>query len=446
MRTLLPAILAFLSSLPVTAQQPNIVFVLTDDQGPDLVQYMPWLSSKPASKWVEFDSAFLNTPLCCPSRATILSGQYSHVTGVENNSGANGGAAFDPSSSIATWLSAAGYSTALMGKYLNEFPFGLGSHVPPGWDEWRAFNSSNIGYYNYNLHENGTPVSYGSSAAGYSTDVLRDHALAWLTNVPEPFFLYFAPYAPHNPRTPAPRHAGALPGLTAPHSPNWNEADVSDKPGWVKKLKLITSGQSATIDAAFRDSARTLLAVDEAIQAIYDLLATRGVLQNTVIIFQTDNGWSFGSHRYWSAAAAAKRCQYEECISTPLLAYVPWAAGNSIVTDLVSNVDLAPTFAELAGATPTLAVDGLSLVPFLSGRQPPTWRDGVLLRWIGGDGVGAYWAIRTQEWKYVEVGSAGFTELYDLVADPFELVNRSGEPAYATIETDLDAQLEALKP
>ncbi len=173
------------------------------------------------------------------------------------------------------------------------------------------------------------------------------------------------------------------------------------------------------------------------------VLRERGALDRTVIFFLTDNGFSFGEHRWVS-----KACPYEECVRTPFLVRFPGALSH-VDDHLVSNVDLAPTFADLAGVAPGNRVDGRSLVPLLEGRSPPSWRTGVLLEYVGDRHIPAWWAIRTANFLYVEYAT-GERELYDLTgrlgpADPYELDNRADDPAYAPVLARLAARLAALR-
>jgi N-acetylglucosamine-6-sulfatase len=420
-----------------TTTKPNIVFVLTDDQHIYHLKHMPYLSSKPHGNWMEFTNAFENTPLCCPTRATILTGQNSHHHGIEGQSSIK----FKDTSTIATWLKSAGYRTGLIGKYLNGYPTSTqpANYIPPGWDYWVA-NQDGVDYYNYKLNENGKTVSYDSAPEDYETDVLHRKAINFLDATPTstPFFLYLGTHAPHEPEIPAPRHKGAYKTLPLFYGPNFNESDVSDKPAWVRALPLRSK---SSMDAKQRLAAETLLAVDESIKGIMGKLIERGQLDNTVFIFMTDNGFSFGAHRW-----VKKMCVYEECVRTPLLIRYPGIADNRTETRLVSSVDIAPTLAGLAQVSPTLKVDGRSLVPLLNGTATE-WRSSLLLEYQGPVDPGeppTFWAVRTPEWKYVELGT-GEKELYDMVKDPYELVNVVNRSGLSSIRSSLSAKLQRLK-
>ena len=449
-RTLLPGLLVLSVVVGVERNQPaseaavtrpNIVFVLTDDQGYETLPHsppiMPFLQgriSDPADHWIRFTNAFLNTPICCPTRATIFTGQYSHHTGVETN---GQGALLDPASTIATWLHSTGYYTGLIGKYINKYPFGQRYFIPPGWDRWAA----NFGqYFNYNVYADGKVEWYGSAASDYSTDVIARKAVNFINTAPStrPFFLYVSPKASHDPWIPAPRHVDAFAGLAPTRYPNFNEADVSDKPAWVRSKPLLSATAQAEQDRRRRRAFETMLAVDDAMRSIMAALETKGVLDNTVIIYMSDNGFAFGEHRW-----KTKKCEYEECTRTPFFVRYPGTTKRSD-SRLVSSVDIAPTLAALAGTVPTTPVDGLSLLPLLT-NEPTTWRTGVLLHAIiDGYAMPGYWAVHTVDYLYVEL-STGERELYDLTgrlgpADPYELTNRANSPTYAGVRSEL-AQL-----
>jgi N-acetylglucosamine-6-sulfatase len=413
-------------------RRPNIVLILTDDQSIDSVKYMPYLSSQAYDQWTVFQNAFLNVPLCCPSRATIFTGLYSHHTGVTKNDGS----VFKDDSTIATWLHNGGYKTGLFGKYLNGYPFPdrPSNYVPPGWDEWVAFSDDGR-YYAPVFNEKGVIKSYPAEEEYYSTDLLARKAKEFIDSSSGPFFLLYSPSAPHEPSNPAKRHRGLYNNLPIEHSPNFNEQDIADKPNWVKKLPTLTQEQIITADLAQRRAITSLLAVDDGIKTIIDALIAKKVFDNTIIIFMTDNGYSWFSHRW-----GRKECEYEECIRTPLLIRFPWRPSR-VETRLVQNIDIAPTVADLAGVSIPFKVDGVSLIPLLT-NTATSWRKSLLLR--SSSGPTRFWGVRTETWKYVELNT-GEKELYDLVHDPYELQNVASQPQYLTIQSSLAAELTRLK-
>jgi len=400
-----------------TPGPPNILFVLTDDQSFEALPYgLPLLDSEPGGHWVRFENAFFNTSLCCPSRATMLTGQYAHHHRVLTN---KLGIRLDDTSTVATWLDDAGYRTGLVGKYLNQYPFPQrGPVAPPGWDTWVAFKGA-IAYKDFDTIDGQGVVK--SHPQGYSTDVITKFAERFVDEPsPDPFFLFLAYNAPHAPGTPAPRHQGEYRGLPIDHAPNFNEVDVSDKPRWVRDRPLLTTKGIRKLDRNRRKAYESLLAVDEGIAQLFESLDDQGSLDDTIVVFMTDNGFSWGEHRF-----RTKPCPYEECSRTPLLIRYPDGPESTrTVDDLVSNIDIAPTLTELAGATPASPVDGTSLVPFLEETTPDT-RDGILLEWRGVEKLPSYWGVRTTTHKWVEYDN-GEQELYDLIEDPYELENLAG--------------------
>ncbi len=415
-------------------EKPNIVVIVTDDQSYESLQAMPYVNGR--TDWVRFDNFFLNVPLCCPSRATLLTGQYAHKHGVVDN---KAGKKFNEATTLPTWLKAAGYKTSLVGKYLNAYPWNRGNYIPVGWDYWTAITGPPA-YYNYSLYENGTVKAYGSSPEDYVNDVLKAKALDFLqTTTPnQPFFLYFSPYAPHRPSTPAPRHKGTYSGLAMIRRPNFNEADVSDKPAWVKALPLLTAKNEKREDTRRRNSYEALLAVDEGVKAIFDSIEAKGLLDNTIFMFIGDNGYSFGEHRL-----SNKICVYEECVRSVFLVKYPGIEGKT-VSEMVSNVDIATSLVEWAGLNPTVSQNGLSLTPLLDDTTT-SWREDLLLEWDGNTtGIVGYWAIRTEQSKYVEL-ITGEKEFYDLANDTFEMENKINDPSYADEIASLSARLSQLK-
>jgi arylsulfatase A-like enzyme len=424
---------------------PNVVLVLTDDQRPETIQYMPTVRSALRDRGVHFTNAFATTPLCCPSRASILSGRYAHNTGVLDNGGPHGGAlAFDASSTVATWLSDAGYVTGLFGKYLNAY-HRLAPSVPPGWTVWNAFVRDNFLFYDYVLSENGWLHAYGNSPADYSTDLLGARAVEFArAHADVPFFIYYAPFAPHAPATPAERHRGSHAGLPPWRPASFMEHDVSDKPPWVGGYQFFfywSGAPQADYDRFHIDQIESLLAVDDAVAALLAELEALGLADNTLFVFMSDNGYSWGEHWVWG-----KECPYDECTRIPLLIRYPMRNPRPHREERFAlNVDLAPTIAELAGVGPLTELDGRSLVPLIEGGTGP-WREAILEE---------YWfrslilipthaSVRTPSWKYIEYDD-GFAELYDLVDDPAELTNLAADAAYADVRATLAAQLAVLK-
>ena len=425
------------------ADQPNILFIFTDDLDYASAFKMPQITSLLADQGTSFEEAFVSHSLCCPSRATFLTGLYEHNHNVVGNQPPNGGferfvSEGHEENTIAVSLQEGGYQTAFFGKYLNGYPGDEGpSHVPPGWDEWYG-KLDKQKLYNYGINENGEEVSYGSEEEDFFTDVLSGQATDFVSRAaPEeqPFFAYVAPTAPHGPATPAERHEGAFSEEEPPRLPSYNEEDVSDKPSQIQNTELISEEEASTVDKRYRQRLESMLAVDEMVGSLVEELEAAGELDNTFVFFTSDNGFQQGEHRLQKG----KNQAYEESSRVPLFVRGPGIPVGAKRHKLALNTDFAPTFAELAGAE--FQADGRSLAPLLGGDEDPSWRTSVLLE--KSRIPGGYQAVRTETHKYVEYNN-GETELYDLEADPYELDNiyESADPA---LLEDLKARLEALR-
>jgi arylsulfatase A-like enzyme len=434
--------------------RPNIILILTDDMDLPLAsrKVMPRLHRLLAQEGATFTNAFVPLSLCCPSRATILTGRYAHNLQVYNNNPPGGGFPVfrdlgHEEETIGVALQQAGYRTALMGKYLNEYPEKDDlTHIPPGWDEW-AVPAAGEPYTqsNYTLNVNGTLIPYGKEPADYLADVMTKRALDFVTQASEddiPFFLFFSAYAPHKPAFPAPRHRGTFRNARAPRTPSFNEADVSDKPQKIRDLPPLTAEEIARLDRLYRLRLQSLQAVDEAIAGLVQRLEATGELDNTFIVFTSDNGFHLGQHRMGSS----KYSPYEEDIRIPLIVRGPGVPAGVQVDAFVENLDIAPTLAQVGGATLPVPPDGRSIVPLLKKPQKPpaTWRRLVFLEQFtfvepaeeggsvreptdapGGQEHVSHFGLRTPTYKFVEYAN-GELEYYDLVRDPYELNNKAG--------------------
>lgn len=423
--------------------RPNIVFVLTDDLDWSLVQYMPHVQ-RLQTKGTTFTNYLVTDSLCCPSRATIFTGCYPHNTGIFTNGPDGGFALFhargEENDTFAVRLQDAGYRTALMGKYLNGYAAqrrvdGKGRYIPPGWSEWDVAGN---GYpeFEYNLNENGRVVHYGSDPRDYLTDVLARKGSAFVhraSTAGKPFFLEVSTFAPHSPYTPAPRNAEDFPGLQAPRTPAFNEANVSDKPPWLRDHPLLDSGQIGYIDSVQRTRAQAVEAVDDLIARLQEQLRRDGVAGDTYFFFSSDNGYHLGYHRLMPGKLTA----FETDIRVPLVVAGPHVGAGGEVARVTENVDLYPTFVRLGRAGTSPLADGKSLVPLLRGDPAPNWRDAALVEHHGPDFADAagpdvaqagsgnpstYEALRLPHSIYVEYAN-GAREYYDLQEDPYELTN-----------------------
>jgi N-acetylglucosamine-6-sulfatase len=420
--------------------KPNVVFIVTDDQRWDTLWAMPTVQSDLVDHGVRFRNAFVTNPLCCPSRATILTGEYSHSTGVYSNMEGSPYAfsAFDDSSTLATWLHDGGYRTGLFGKYLNGYP---GASVPPGWDRW--FATRDLGFYDYPATDDGVDITFGSAPEDYETTVLASRADEFIRSTPaeRPLFAYITPHAPHDPATPAPGDEDAFSQLPRWRPPSYNEADVSDKPVYIRRRARLMSAK-AEIDQFRLDQYRSLLAVDRLVGTVVQALRDTGRLADTMIVFTSDNGILWGEHRW-----RVKNVPYEESIRVPMvIRYDPITTERRSDGHIVGNVDLAPTAASLAGAQAP-GTEGLDLLALLRDRRAP-WRHDFLLEHMSSrpetnGPIPSYCGVRASSAVYVYY-KTGEEELYDLTADPYELQNVAADPARATVLAKMRTRVSQL--
>jgi N-acetylglucosamine-6-sulfatase len=438
------------AAIPAT---PNVVVIETDDQTVESMRVMHNVNSLIGDQGVRFQNNFVNFSLCCPSRATFLTGQYEHNHGVTDNSGPTGGfqrfESLHGSNNLAVWLQDSGYYTAMIGKYLTGFP--QNSPVPPGWTEWHAVVQGSSLVYNYTLNENGTLVDYGQDPSDFLQDVLTSKAVGLINRrapKSQPFFLWLTYTAPHetgpdpNPNPPsdcsgaakpAPRDAHAFDSEPLPRPPNFNEADVSDKPAAMRSHPVMNATQIANTQRRYRCALESLPSVDEGVQKVVNALSANGELNNTLVVFTSDNGYFNGQHRLF----LIKRHIYEESIRVPLQMRGPGIPQGVNVGALSINADLAPTIVDVANAHPGLVMDGRSLIPV---AQNPSIEQGreLLIE------EPTFEAIRTQRYMYAE-HNGGEKELYDLQKDPFELQSRQNTPIYDTVQAQLADDLHQLQ-
>lgn len=426
--------LASLALAAPAAARPNVVLIVTDDQRWDTLADMPAVQSELIGRGVNFENGFVTNPKCCPSRASILTGAYSHTTRVYQNGGVLGGfAAFADDSTLATWLHDAGYETALIGKYLNGYRGG--SYIPPGWDRWVAL--TDMGYYTYGFNVDGADFPFAEQTA-YSTDFLAGEAASFIGSADGPFFLYFAPFAPHGPATPAERHATAFADLPPWRPPSYNEPDISDKPTWLQRYPSLSAERDAGLDALRANQFRSLLAVDEAVASIIEAVAAKGQLGETLFVFMSDNGLLWGEHRW----AGRKKVAYDESIRVPFIVrYDALGIVPRVETRPVLGIDVAPTIAAAAGiASP--GAEGRSVLPLLSGDESVPWRTAFLVEGMRSDPP-TYCMLRTGRYSFVTY-KTGERELYDLIIDPYQLDNLASIPGQGRTIARLRARLARL--
>jgi N-acetylglucosamine-6-sulfatase len=420
-------------------RKPNILFILTDDQEPASVAYMPAVERKLVAGGTTFENAFGTTPQCCPSRASILRGQYAHNHNVLHNKPPGGGfEKFRNSgrerSTFATWLSAGGYRTAFLGKYLNGYE--AEDKPPPGWDKWWGWDPGRGDTYEVNA--NGHVETHDSSRKA-ETDYFADQAVSFVRDREgdlQPWLLWVSVNPPKGGRYVAPRHRSMFSDAELPRPPSFNEADVSDKPRAVRSRPMLGRKGIKKLEKLYRDRLRSLQSVDEMVARLFATLEGTGQLEHTYIIFASDNGYSLYEHR-----ALAKGWPYENPQRIPLIVRGPDVPAGASRGQLVGNTDLAPTFAELAGVEPPTFVDGRSFHPLMRGETPP-WREQLLFEhW----GWRRYDAMRTAGGEVYIEWMNGDREYYDLSVDPYQLQNtykgtKETDPALiADLETRLDA-------
>ncbi|MBB5868880.1 arylsulfatase A-like enzyme [Allocatelliglobosispora scoriae] len=430
----------------VAAAPPNVIFVLTDDLSWNLVQFMPEVQ-RLQRDGVTFTNYTVTDSLCCPSRSSIFTGKFPHDTGIFTNSSPDGG--FDvfhnrghESKTFATALQARGYATGFMGKYLNGYlpgdtQGGSLPYVPPGWSEWDVAGN---GYpnYNYDLNENHTVVHYGSTPADYLTDVIADKGSAFIQRSAAsgtPFLLELATFTPHAPFTPAPEDLNDFPGLTAPRTAAFNKLPVN-APSWLAGNGPLTTAEKTAIDTNFRKRAQSVQAIDRLIRDLRATLVATGQAANTYIVFSADNGFHLGEYRL----TQGKMTAFDTDVRVPLIVTGPGVPAGTTRTEVVQNIDLAPTFQRIGGGTVASDVNGRSILPLLQGEAAPNWRTASLIEHHGPNQAAddpdaqtqrngnptTYSALRTATYTYVEYAN-GEREYYDRLADPQQLNNIAGQ-------------------
>lgn len=433
--------------------QPNIVLIVFDDMRLELLQSMPQLQ-KLALTGVSFTNGFCNTPLCQPARMTLLSGQYSHNHGVLDNDLI--GYPIDHTSLVPARLQAVGYQTSHVGKYFNGWL--IPNVIPAGWSDWHHLADVNdpINYFNYHINDNSVITQVGLAPADYNTTVCNNRALTFLAGATPPFFLQVAYKTPH-PEGGWPAITPDYPykGITslshlAPRNPNFNVPMGSPPPAYMQHAPMGTS-DIANVDAFWRGQIEALYSADQSIKAI-----VAAAPANTVFIVTSDHGFMHGE----GMDPASKMVPYTPSLRVPMIIAGPVGiipAQSQLCSRLVSQADLAATIYALSGASATRTLDGLSLVPFLSNPQGPALRNGMLLEFLGSTGYptangGTGWGVKIPTWQSIVTQSALYTEystgekeLFDLVNDPWQLVNQTSFQAYRAIQVSMAAQLKNIK-
>lgn len=428
----------------------NVVFILSDDHRYDAMSFLGHpLARTPhmdrmANEGVFFKNALVTTSLCSPSRATILTGLYTFRHRViDNNRRIPAGTIYFPQ-----YLQQAGYKTAFIGKW----HMGGESDDPrPGFDYWVSFKGQ--GHYlspapDYTLNVNGQRVPQ----KGYITDELTDYATDWLDTCKdreEPFFLYLSHKAVHANFTPAERHEGSLDTISfdSPATEASSTLPENERPRWLRDQRNSWHGvdfpyhSALDIKQYYRRYCEALRGVDDSIGRVIAQLEANGLMENTVVIYMGDNGFMFGEH-----GLIDKRVAYEASIRVPMLMFAPGLTGQTVVEEMVANLDIAPTVMDLMGLEKPPHMDGQSFVPLAQGESIP-WRKEFIYCY--------YWeknfpqsptvfSIREDRYKYISYyGIWDADELFDLQNDPDESKNLIADPAYADIASELEDRLYA---
>ena len=437
---------------PAAGGKPNIVVIYADDLDEGSVEIMDSTRALLEANGVRFENAIVTTPLCCPSRSSFYTGLYTHNHGVVSNNTPDGGYLefvqnIAPRDTLPVRLQEAGYRTGFVGKYINELERAGEKMVPPGWSEFHGLVGDLYQNYGYSLNSNGDVRRYGRSRRDYQTDVFARIGAEFISQNAgaRPFFLTVAPLAVHRlvrypgdhplPPAPPPRYRGAFKNRPLPQPPSFQEADVSDKPQFLRRPTM-GPGEVAHLTRLYQGRLGALLAVDDAVERLVGALERAGELENTVVVFTSDNGFMLGEHRNHG-----KDLAYEESIGVPLLIRGPGFPAGEVRAQPVANIDLAPTFLELANGSQG-GMDGISLLPIAA--DPEVAMDRALLVENFDRGRCDYRAVRTATHMYLDAPRCG-RELYDLVADPYQLESQHHNPVFATERRDLAAVLNRLK-
>jgi N-acetylglucosamine-6-sulfatase len=434
------------------ATRPNILFILTDDQDPESMGRMANVQRLLAREGTTFANAFATTPTCCPSRVSFMRGQYTHNHGVLNEgkgSPLGGYKRFRElglqNSTIATWLDKNGYATFYAGKFLNQYKDTR--YVPPGWDKWYTFFGNGGGRW-YTVNENGKLKTYAQDQQ-HETYYLRDKAEAFIRDRARrsaPWFAWVSTHAPHTPHNIAPKFRHSYDNKKMPRPPSYNEADVSDKPKWVRDLPRLDSNCSTDegkldchreVVQEWRARQEALMSVDVMVKDLVSTLNKTNQMRRTYIVFASDNGYLLYRHRHYSKGAP-----YEESQGVPFVVRGPGVRHGVVDRKLVANIDLAPTIAKWAGVQPPKYVDGRSLDPLLSGGATAPWRRYLLFEKLRKDP--SYGGIRTSRGETYVRYESGEREYYDLTEDPWQLRSGYAEPENTPRLHELSAVLSDL--
>ncbi|HTU00070.1 MAG TPA: sulfatase-like hydrolase/transferase [Rhizomicrobium sp.] len=427
-----PASSAHRARLRCTTTQPNFIHICADDVRNSDVKVMPNLRAYLRDPGILFGKHMTPFTLCAPSRAGILTGLEPHNHGILKDKGSGGYNGYQhlEDNALPVWLTAAGYYVGHIGKFINQYDKIAPDHIPPGYADWRAMSCDFSKYKNFTLNENGTQVSYDQGQ--YTTDVFVQKALDFIASAPQPFALFFWPNACHWPAIPDDADVGTFDHVDMPIYPNFNEADVSDKPRFIRKLPLLSRKKIAKVKHRWRTRSECLQSLDRGIATLVTALRTSGLLANTHVMYTSDNGFIDGEHR----VSRGKDLLYEEAAGVPLFWRQPSGYADEC-HQVVSNIDVTATMVDLSGATAGRILDGTSMTPLLGNVTAP-WKSATLLqssRCVG---------IATDNYRYILWNRTQEVELYDMSIDKFQLDNKAGVAEYQEIQQACAAALQSL--
>lgn len=442
--------------------------------------YLPNIKTHLGDAGTQFSNAFVTEALCCPSRATFFTGQYAHNHGVVDNYKPYGGVTFfNASTALTVWLKNAGYATGMIGKYMNGYgidplqPLSNPEnprHIPVAWNFWRGLTSYQMYNYNVTQWDSTSGVTQLKTYSTYQTTKLKEFTVNFINALEAfdamPFFIHVAPYAPHqeieisgtgcsNPYwakiiRPDASYLNSLPQYytSLPQPPSYNEANVTDKPTFIRNAALLTAQEVGCARLQYQRRAEATRSIDDLVGGIIAALIAKNELANTVLIFTSDNGYFLGEHRL-----CCKIPGYEEGIRVPLVMRGPGVPVGSIAAPVLSN-DLAPTLAAWAQASALVAMDGRSVVPLLANPSTP-WRKRFLVEFQsdGQPPVSQFFGVRTASTDAVP--SAYFAawedaessiEFYDLATDPYQTTSNPASPHVATMQGYINALKDCGQP
>jgi N-acetylglucosamine-6-sulfatase len=455
-----------------TSEMPNIISIMTDDMSADDLKYMPLTQKYIFDKGATFENYFVNISLCCPSRASNLTGMQANNTGIVRNSYPDGYQGFHNSGlenrTYGRWLDTAGYETSFMGKLLNGYPYAEDSpshsvpwkHIPKGWDHWMVpVEGSAYFQRNFTMNKDGEKVSYhGDDSRNYLGNVLARHAVKQIIHAKRPLLQNIWTYSPHNPAAADPRDEEKFPHLRIPRTPDFNEKDVSDKPAYVRNSPRLTHKEIHKLDEMNRQRKQSLQSVDRMVGELHHALKHEGMLKNTYILFTSDNGWHMGQHR----SGAGKNMPWDTDFHLPLGIRGPGIKPGTKVNEVVGNTDIAPTILDMAHQPMKKQIDGRSVLPLAQGEKIADWRDyyfaqrGMLdkyAKWgtLSEPGtkdehqnekkVPAFRAVFSEEWRYIQYDT-GEEELYNIKNDPYEVKNLMAQKRLSTKQKQVHEEMK----